>query len=364
MGCGAGNYTLKLLERLPKLRVTLIDLSKPMLNRAVERIRSAKKGSIDAVQGDIREIDIGLQRYDIILAASVLHHLRDTSEWRSVFEKFYKSLRMGGSIWIFDLIKSSNPAVQSTMRRRYGEYLTHLKDEAYRDQVFAYVEKEDTPWSLMFQLELLRQVGFSLVDVLHKKLLFRRLRCSEGWRVNEPQTPRPPNPRRLCPAAARHHGVGHWARVLENGLRLAEATDAKVEVVQLFAIFHDARRVNDGHDDGHGERGADLAAELRHLFKLSDADFALLYEACAAHTDGLIEADVTIQVCWDSDRLDLGRVGMASKTPIVCDNIMPEPRTLHRCGQGFQMLKWADGRAAFEVVPDFVKGEWEIDLGG
>ena len=26
------------------------------------------------------------------------------------------------------------------------------------------------------------------------------------------------------------HGIGHWARVLENGLRLAEATDAKIEV--------------------------------------------------------------------------------------------------------------------------------------
>ena len=58
------------------------------------------------------------------------------------------------------------------MRRRYGEYLTQLKDEAYRDQVFAYVEKEDTPRSLMFQLDLLREVGFSQVEVLHKNACF------------------------------------------------------------------------------------------------------------------------------------------------------------------------------------------------
>ena len=149
------------------------------------------------------------------------------------------------------------------------------------------------------------------------------------------------------------HGVGHWARVLENGLRLAEATDAKVEVVQLFAIFHDARRVNDGHDDGHGERGADLAAELRHLFTLSDNDFELLYEACAAHTDGLTEADVTIQVCWDADRLDLGRVGIVPAPMKLCT---PAVKT-------WEMIQWADGRAAFEVVPDFVKDEWGIELG-
>ena len=150
------------------------------------------------------------------------------------------------------------------------------------------------------------------------------------------------------------HGVGHWARVLENGLRLAEATGANVEVVQLFAIFHDSRRVNEGYDDGHGERGADLAADLRHLFTLSDADFDLLYEACAAHTDGLTEADVTIQVCWDSDRLDLGRVG-----------IIPAPMKLcTAAAKTWEMIQWADGRAAFEVVPELVKGEWGIELRG
>ena len=28
------------------------------------------------------------------------------------------------------------------------------------------------------------------------------------------------------------------------------------------------------------------------------------------------------------------------------------------------MLKWADGRVAFEVVPEMVREEWRIDLGG
>jgi len=172
VGCGAGNYTLKILERLPSLDVTLIDLSRPMLDRAVGRTQAVTSGKIETIQGDIREIDIGLQRHDIILAASVLHHLREDSQWRAVFTKFYMSLRPGGSIWIFDLIDSSIPEVQSTMRRRYGEYLTLLKDEAYRDQVFAYVEKEDTPRSLMFQVDLLRAVGFSQVDVLHKNSCF------------------------------------------------------------------------------------------------------------------------------------------------------------------------------------------------
>jgi tRNA (cmo5U34)-methyltransferase len=172
VGCGAGNYTLKLLERLPNLDATLIDLSKPMLDRASERVGRATTGKVMTIQGDIREIRLPEQNFDIILAAAVLHHLRTASEWRDVFAAFHRSLRPGGSVWIFDLVESSISAVQRLMQRKYGEYLTALKDEAHRDHVFAYVEKEDTPKPLIFQLELLREVGFDQVDVLHKNLCF------------------------------------------------------------------------------------------------------------------------------------------------------------------------------------------------
>src|SRR5213076_456545 len=103
---------------------------------------------------------------------AVLHHLRADQEWRDVFASFYRALRPGGSVWVFDLVESSIPAVQGLMQKQYGDYLTRLKDESYRDHVFAYVEKEDTPRPLLFQLDLLRQVGFSRVDVLHKHVCF------------------------------------------------------------------------------------------------------------------------------------------------------------------------------------------------
>ena len=172
IGCGAGNYTLKLLERLPNLNVTLVDLSRPMLDRAMDRIRPATTGSVEAIQGDVREVDLGVGRHDILLAASVLHHLRSDAEWRVVFTNFQRTLRPGGSIWIFDLIESSIPEAQAVMWRRYGEYLTQWKDEAYREQVFAYVAEEDTPRPLTLQLDLLREAGFSQVDVLHKNSCF------------------------------------------------------------------------------------------------------------------------------------------------------------------------------------------------
>lgn len=172
IGCGAGNYTLKLLEVLPNLDVTLIDLSRPMLERAVERIGAAASGRIRPLQGDIREIGLGEAQFDVILAGAVFHHLRTDDEWEAVFAKCFAALRPGGSFWISDLIEHTHPAVQAMMWEAYGEHLTKLKDEAYRDRVFEYIEKEDTPRPLGYQLDLLRRVGFRDVEILHKRSCF------------------------------------------------------------------------------------------------------------------------------------------------------------------------------------------------
>jgi tRNA (cmo5U34)-methyltransferase len=67
-----------------------------------------------------------------------------------------------------DLIAHTNQAVHALMWERYGRYLAELKDEAYREHVFDYIAREDTPRPLPFQLDLLRTAGFEEVTVLHK----------------------------------------------------------------------------------------------------------------------------------------------------------------------------------------------------
>ncbi len=149
------------------------------------------------------------------------------------------------------------------------------------------------------------------------------------------------------------HGVAHWARVLENGLRLAAETGARIEVVQLFAVLHDCRRINENWDPDHGPRAAEFARTIRgRLFELTDADFALLHRACAGHTHERTHPDVTIQTCWDADRLDLGRVGITPDPRYLCTPAAKRPET----------ISWADGRASPGVVPALVRDEWGLDL--
>jgi uncharacterized protein len=107
------------------------------------------------------------------------------------------------------------------------------------------------------------------------------------------------------------HGPSHWRRVERNGLLLATQTGAKIEVVKLFALFHDSKRENEMTDHGHGMRGAEFAKEMRgEWYDIADEEFQLLYDACVGHTDQHHSDNPTIGTCWDADRLDLGRVGI------------------------------------------------------
>ena len=51
---------------------------------------------------------------------------------------------------------------------------------AYRDEVFAYVEREDTPWPLLAQIDHFRAAGFAPATVLHKNV------CFAAWGAMKP----------------------------------------------------------------------------------------------------------------------------------------------------------------------------------
>ena len=135
------------------------------------------------------------------------------------------------------------------------------------------------------------------------------------------------------------HGKDHWLRVLRNGRELAAETGADLRIVELFAVLHDSKRENEDRDPDHGRRAAEYARSLRGIwFDLNDPELDQLYQACFFHSDGQIAADVTVQACWDADRLDLGRVG-----------IRPDP--LYLCTE-------------FAKQPEFIAAAYERSIGG
>lgn len=172
LGCGAGNMTLRIMQETGPLHCHLVDLSQPMLTRALDRATAANAASVHPTQADLRTLELEASQFDAVVAGAVLHHLRDDADWEHVFRQIRRWLKPGGRLYVADLITFDAPTIQRIMWDRYGEHLTRLGGTGYRDKVFAYIDKEDTPRSLPYQLNLCRKAGFTSWEVLHRNGVF------------------------------------------------------------------------------------------------------------------------------------------------------------------------------------------------
>lgn len=107
------------------------------------------------------------------------------------------------------------------------------------------------------------------------------------------------------------HGIDHWVRVWRNARELCEVYDEDWTVPLCFAFLHDSCRESDRKDPAHGPRAADFIERLYRAGKLNimASEFHLLSCAVWGHTGGTTAPNRIVQICWDADRLDYGRVG-------------------------------------------------------
>lgn len=117
------------------------------------------------------------------------------------------------------------------------------------------------------------------------------------------------------------HGLPHWKRVERNAIllslierngKLCFREGVNMKVVCLFAYLHDKCRFNNNTDWKHGERAAEMLHTIKDtlLKDLNDEEFLLLKQACKLHTTTHKTGNLTIDTCFDADRLDLKRVGI------------------------------------------------------
>lgn len=113
------------------------------------------------------------------------------------------------------------------------------------------------------------------------------------------------------------HGFTHWERVYQNTLMLAKHYSISSDVFELFALLHDCKRQNEFEDPAHGKRAASYIKDLMNeglITHLSNEDKKRLVFACSNHTNTnkrvKLYSDLVVQICFDADRLDIGRVGI------------------------------------------------------
>ena len=93
IGCGDGSISLPLLPRCNRL--TLLDLSRKMLELARRRIPAARKNDVDLIGGDFMGVDLDSKSFDLIFCIGVLAHVDSPV---AVIEKVAQLAKPGG--WV------------------------------------------------------------------------------------------------------------------------------------------------------------------------------------------------------------------------------------------------------------------------
>jgi uncharacterized protein len=105
-------------------------------------------------------------------------------------------------------------------------------------------------------------------------------------------------------------GINHIARVIENGIILSEINRSKLNVIIVYAFFHNIKKKSNEQDKNHAERSANFLRNYEKELNITEEEFDMVYEACKNHSDELFNENKNIADCWDADRLDIMRKGL------------------------------------------------------
>lgn len=155
LGCGLGYELDNILPKLPKAKITCLDISGVMLNKLVERL-SAFSSQIETCQGSYVTAELGHNKYDAVISAFTVHHLPKPTKLM-LFKKIRYALKDGGSYIELDGVASIEQEL--TSQENYRKKVSQLKDAELGNWNF------DMCLTLENEIQLLSEAGFSNVHV-------------------------------------------------------------------------------------------------------------------------------------------------------------------------------------------------------
>ena len=169
LGAGTGLLSAMLLERWPRARLTLVDLSPDMLARARERF-AGRGAQVEIRVADYLADPLG-GPYDAVVSALSIHHLPDAGK-RALFRRAFAALTPGGRFVDADNVLAPTPALAA---RNRSQWIARVRESGIggADLAAALVRTRlDVLAPLADQLAWLRRAGFDDVDCRYKWLHF------------------------------------------------------------------------------------------------------------------------------------------------------------------------------------------------
>lgn len=164
LGAGTGLMSSFILEKYPKSKLTLIDLSDGMLEIAKERF--IDHPNITYIASDYTKFDYK-EQYDLVISSLSIHHMID-SDKQELFKKLY-SIMTPGSIFInVDQVLGNTDYLENLYKSDWKMYIEKSGLDMYEITSAIERTKLDRMSTLDQQLLWLIHAGFSDVDCVYK----------------------------------------------------------------------------------------------------------------------------------------------------------------------------------------------------
>jgi tRNA (cmo5U34)-methyltransferase len=169
LGAGTGLLSAFIAYSFPQARITMVDISSEMLERA--RARFELGGERFRFEVSDYGVDPIQEKYDAVVSALSIHHLGDDQK-RSLFDRIHGALNDGG---VFVNAEQFRGATPERDRFHHERWITRVRELGMdnRDLGAALDRmKFDRAATLEDQLEWLREAGFRDIDCAYKNLIF------------------------------------------------------------------------------------------------------------------------------------------------------------------------------------------------
>lgn len=155
LGCGTGLELEEYFSLNPSVRITGIDLLIAMLNALAKKFSDK---DLHLINGSYFDIPFESERYTAAVSVESLHHFTEKQKG-SLYQRLFHALREGGYFILTDYFAESDK-----LEKEYFENLRRLKKEQNITDNDLY--HCDTPLTVEHEMELLRNAGFSNVEIL------------------------------------------------------------------------------------------------------------------------------------------------------------------------------------------------------
>lgn len=155
IGCGTGLELDSIFSRLPELRVTGVDLSGEMLSRLAAKHAGR---ALTLIQADYFECELGTERFDVAISFETLHHFT-LARKIGLFRRIFNCLKPGGVYLECDYIAQT----QEIEDLLFDECARRRARDGISPDVYVHF---DTPLTLDHELLVMREGGFSCVEVV------------------------------------------------------------------------------------------------------------------------------------------------------------------------------------------------------